>query len=104
MDMMDLFITGIGIILAGGIISTPFPKRLKSWIVALFTGCGAALVAYISIIVLFAQDPLSSSYILSYPVGTVTLVVDKLSAFFALIIAVMSFIGTVYAIGYMRPY
>ena len=54
--------------------------------------------------VLFAQEPLSASYLLSYPAGTVTLVVDKLSAFFALIISVMSFIGTVYAIGYMRPY
>jgi formate hydrogenlyase subunit 3/multisubunit Na+/H+ antiporter MnhD subunit len=104
MEMMDLFITGIGIILAGGIISTPFPERMKSWIVALFTGCGAGLVAYVSINVLLSPEVLSSSYILSYPAGTVTLVVDKLSAFFALIISVMSFIGTVYAIGYMRPY
>lgn len=104
MDMMNLFITGIGLILAGGIISMPLPERVKSRVVALFTGCGAALVVYVSATALFARDPLSSKYVLSYPAGTVTLVIDKLSAFFAMIISVMSFIGTVYAIGYMRPY
>ena len=104
MDMMDLFIIGIGTILAGGVVSIPLPERMKSWVVALFTGCGAALVVYVSVSALFAQEPLSTGYILSYPVGKVTLVIDKLSAFFAMVISVMSFIGTVYAIGYMRPY
>jgi hydrogenase-4 component B len=105
MDMMDLFLTGIVIILAGGIISIPLPEKLKSSVVALFTGCGAALVAYVSIAVLFlVREPLSASYVLSYPTGAVTLVVDKLAAFFALVISVMSFVGTVYAVGYMRPY
>ncbi len=102
--MMHLFIIGIGIILAGGLVSIPLPERIKSWAVALFTGCGAALVAYVSLAVLFAQEPVSAEYLLSYPTGMVTLVIDKLAAFFTLVIAVMSFIGTVYAIGYMKPY
>jgi hydrogenase-4 component B len=104
MDMMDLFSAGMGTILAGGIISTPLPERLKSRVVALFTGCGAALVAYVSITVLCSNDPLTATYAFSYPTGSVALVLDKLAAFFTLVISVMSFIGTVYAIGYMRPY
>ncbi len=104
MNMIDLFILGLGVISAGGLISIVLPEKIKSWTVALFTGCGASLVTYVSINVLFAQDPLSAQYLLTYPIGMVTLVVDKLSAFFAAIIAVASFLGTVYAIGYMKPY
>ena len=104
MDMIDLFIAGIAIILAGGVVSLVFPERMKSWIVSMFTGCGAVFIIYVSVNALCAAEPLSAGYVLSYPVGTVRLVIDKLSAFFALVISVMSFLGTVYAIGYMRPY
>lgn len=104
MDMMNLFFAGICAILAGGIISTLLPERLKSWTVAFFTGCGAALVTFVSISVFFSQEPLQAQYMLSYPAGAVTLVLDRLSAFFAAVISVISFIGTVYAIGYMKPY
>lgn len=104
MEMMDLFIGGIAIIISGGIVSLIFPERLKSWVVSFFTGCGASLIVYVSVQALLAPEPVSAGYILSYPAGTVMLVIDKLSAFFLLVISVMSFLGTVYAIGYMRPY
>lgn len=104
MTMMDLFTGGIGVILAGGILSTPLPERLKSWTVALATGAGGTLVAYVSANTLIGGETLYATYALSYPVGEVRLVLDRLSAFFSLVITVMSFLGTVYAIGYMKPY
>jgi hydrogenase-4 component B len=104
MNMMDLFILGIVIIFAGGVISLALPERIKSWTVSFFTGCGALLVVYVSITVLFGQDSLTARYVLSYPVGSVDIIIDKLSAFFACIISFTSFLGTVYAIGYMKPY
>ncbi|TAL31064.1 MAG: hydrogenase [Spirochaetes bacterium] len=104
MEMMDLFIAGIGIILAGGLVSMVLPERLKSWAVALGTGCGAALIAWVSLNALFEESPITAAYVLSYPTGTVRLVIDKLAAFFSLVIAGISFLGTVYAIGYMKPY
>jgi len=104
MELMDLYIAGIGVILFGGVFSLPLPDRMKSLVVALFTGCGAALVAYVSINVLFLNDPVSARYVLSYPAGTVPVVVDRIAAFFSLVVSAMSFIGTLYAVGYMRPY
>jgi formate hydrogenlyase subunit 3/multisubunit Na+/H+ antiporter MnhD subunit len=104
MDNIDLFLIGIGIILAGGVISLILPDRLKSWIVMLFTGFGAVILLYLSASVLISGDTISASYIFSYPIGSVTLLIDSLSAFFIIVISMMSFIGTIYAIGYMRPY
>jgi hydrogenase-4 component B len=104
MDMMGLFNSGVCIIFAGGIVSIPLPERIKSWTVALFTGCGAAVITCVSVAVLISREPLTARYMLSYPAGMVTLTIDGLSAFFAALISVMSFLGTVYAIGYMRPY
>lgn len=104
MGMMVLFLTGIGIILAGGLISILLPERLKSWAVAIGAGAGAVFVIHVSLRVLFYGESATAVYVFSYPVGSVKLVIDRLSAFFSLVISVMSFLGTVYAIGYMKPY
>ena len=101
---MDLYLLGIGTILIGGFVSTVLPERLKSWAVMSFTGAGASLLILLSVQVLMGQTPVLSVYTLSYPIGEVVLCVDHLSAFFIIVISAVSFLGTLYAIGYMRPY
>jgi formate hydrogenlyase subunit 3/multisubunit Na+/H+ antiporter MnhD subunit len=38
------------------------------------------------------------------PIGDITLLIDPLSAFFVAVISVMSFLSSLYAIGYLKPY
>lgn len=102
--MMFFYLCGIGIILAGGLLAVMAAETAKAKILSLFTGIGCILTVCPAIAVLAgAQSPV---FILrmSEPFGDVRVMMDRLSSFFVIVIAVMSFLGTLYAVGYMRAY
>ncbi len=101
---MEYFIYGIGLIIGGGFFSLMLPEKAKGYAVSLFTGLGAACILSPSINVLLGQSIPSLAVEISYPIGTTNISIDHLSAFFLIIISVMSFIGTIYTIGYMKVY
>ncbi|MCU0821338.1 MAG: hypothetical protein MUC95_02550 [Spirochaetes bacterium] len=101
---MDLFLYSILIISCGGIFSIFLPERFKSYLVATCCGIASVLTGYTSIDVLYSGAAFTHVTVLAQPFGEVRLMIDRLSAFFILVISLMSFIGTLYAAGYMKKY
>ncbi len=102
--MMILYLCGIAVIVIGGILSLIMPDTMKAKIVSAFTGIGSILAVYPCIKVLSGAEPLFFTVSFSRTFGDVRLMIDMLSAFFVIVISVVSFLGTLYAIGYIQPY
>ena len=101
---MFYFYTGLFLTFLGGLISIAFPEKQKAKITSLFSGLGMVFVLIPALNVLFKGVSLSKSIYLPEPLGKINFIIDALSAFFILVISVMSFVGTLYAIGYIKPY
>lgn len=101
---MEYFYTGLFLFFIGGFISIFLPEKLKATAVSFFSAAGMLFVLIPSLNILFNNQIISKSIYLPYPIGKINFVIDSLSAFFILVISVMSFLGTLYAIGYIKPY
>jgi hydrogenase-4 component B len=101
---MEYFYSGLFLIFVGGLLSITLPEKFKAGFVSLFSGLGMIFVLIPSLNILLKNNVISGNVYLPEPIGKVCLVIDPLSAFFIMVISVMSFIGTLYAIGYTRPY
>jgi len=101
---MHYFYLGLFLFFAGGLASIPLPERFKAGFVSLFSALGMIFVLIPSFDVLFKNVPISKAVYFSEPIGKVNFVIDPLSAFFILVISIMGFTGTLYAIGYIKPY
>ena len=101
---MTLYLSGIGVIFLGGLLALCAAETAKAKILSLFTGIGSILVICPAIAVLSGSAAPEFLLQLSEPFGKIRLMMDRLSAFFVIVIAVMSFLGTLYAVGYMRIY
>lgn len=101
---MNYFLTGLMLIFAGGLISLIFAENYKSKIISFFLLSGTALISIPAVNVLFTGKILEKIFCLPEPVGKVSLVIDPLSAFFVLVISLMSFLGVIYSAGYIEPY
>jgi NADH:ubiquinone oxidoreductase subunit 5 (subunit L)/multisubunit Na+/H+ antiporter MnhA subunit len=101
---MELFLYASAAILAGGIASLAAGERWKGWIVALGCGIGGSLAVITAGGVIFGSGAISASFALAYPIGQTSVVIDRLAAFFIIVISLGSFIASIYAIGYMKAY
>lgn len=101
---MTLYIYGLITLLIGGFISLLTSEKNKFKIVSIFTGIGGILCSIPAINVLTTGETIKDSFTFSTPFGLVDIVIDPLSAFFILVISCMSFLGTIYANGYMKNY
>lgn len=101
---MNSFLYGIIFIFLGGFISLFSADRLKAPITAFFTGVGSLFLIFVSVTILFSPQSISSTFYFSSIFGEIRCVIDHLSAFFIFVISLMSFMGTIYAVGYMKPY
>ncbi len=102
--ILYLYLYGIAAILLGGVLALFAAETAKAKTLSLFTGIGSILVIYPAIAVLSGTEAPEFLLRMSQPFGSVRLMMDRLSAFFVIVIAVMSFLGTLYAVGYMQPY
>lgn len=101
---MNCFISGVIFILAGGLISLMLTENHKAKIVSVFSFLGTVLITIPIVNILFAGKILEKIFYLPEPIGKVSLIIDPLSAFFILVISVMSLTGIIYSIGYIEPY
>lgn len=101
---MFYFYSGLALFFLAGIFSTILQERHKAPFVSLVSGLGTILVLIPSFNVLLNGITLSNTLYLPEPIGITNVVIDPLSAFFILIISIMGFIGTAYAVGYIKPY
>lgn len=101
---MILFLVGIFLIFLGGIISLLLKGHLLPLISVVFSFFSMIILSFVSLRILISGDTLKFCFNLPFPIGVVPIIIDPLSAFFILLISVMSFISLVYSIGYISSY
>ena len=101
---MDQYLLSILMVLSGGLLSLIIPEKLKGYCFSLFAGMATCIILYTSYEVFQSGRVITGHFILRPPLGEVVMVIDTLSAFFISLISVMSFIGSLYAIGYLKSY
>ena len=101
---MEYYFLSIGMLLLGAIISLITAERFKIKICSLFAAISSIFALIPSIAVLKTGEAISSSINSSLICGQVDFVIDSLSAFFILIISIMSLLGLIYANGYLSSY
>lgn len=101
---MSNFYAGIIFFLAGGFCSLFVQEKHKGITAAVFSILGTILILSVSFPVLILGKTYVSFYSASYPFGLVKFVIDPLSAFFLTVISIMSLMGMIYSIGYLKPY
>ena len=101
---MEYFILSVSILLLGALLSLIIKEDYKVKLCSLLTliAGGTAMIPAIQVLM---QGSVLSGYIkFSSLIGKVDFTIDALSAFFIIIISIMSFLTTIYANGYLKPY
>lgn len=101
---MELYFLSLGILLLGALLSIFVSDKWKFKICSIASFLSMVVVLFPVFGVLFNGGIISQTFEFSPVIGRVGFVIDSLSAFFIFIISVMSFLATVYANGYMKPY
>jgi hydrogenase-4 component B len=101
---MEYFLFGIFLLFAGGFFSLILTERLKSYCVSTAVCISSVFILIPALNVLLSGTTIIISLNLTLPIGEVKLVLDRLSAFFVSMTAVMSSVCTIYSIGYMKHY
>ena len=98
------FMLAIFILLLGGFVSLFVKNNFKLKICSIFTGISSIFSLIPAFKALFKGEVLQQAFTFSPLYGTVNFVIDPLSAIFIVIISIMSFLGLIYANGYLKPY
>ena len=101
---MEYFLLAIGILLTGAFFALIVKEQFKIKISTIFALMGAGTAMFPAIWSLVTGYALEYTINFSAMFGDIHLVLDPLSAIFIVVISLMSFIGFVYANGYMKPY
>ena len=102
---MTSLIAAVLVLLAGAAgCLLPVANRARAAIGALSQVVATALVWSAVVPVLFGSAPVVGDLAWAYPVGTLRVRLDALGAFFLAWSLPMTLLGSIYAIGYLRPY
>lgn len=101
---MKIYFLSLGILLLGALLSVVVKEHWKFKVCSVFSFLSAITMLVPAAAVLLSGVPLGKTIYMSPVLGDVSFVIDPLSAFFLIVISIMSFLGTVYANGYMKPY
>lgn len=101
---MKIYFLSLGILLLGALLSVVVKEHWKFKVCSVFSFLSAITMLLPAAAVLLSGIPLGKTIYMSPVLGDVSFVIDPLSAFFLIVISIMSFLGTVYANGYMKPY
>lgn len=101
--MLYLFIS-LTIFIFSGLVQIIFKEKIKSNIFTFFTGIATVFGLIPTTIALFRNEILSAVVNFHGLIGNVNFVLDPLSAFFALIILVISYLAIIYSQGYLKSY
>ncbi len=101
---MIYFMLAIFLLILGGLLSTFLNNKFKLKFCTFFAGIASVCALIPAFTSLIKGEVIKQSFVFSPLYGTVNFVIDPLSAFFIIIISIMSFLGLVYANGYLKPY
>ena len=99
---MEYFILAVAILILGAILSLIVKEDYKVKLCSLFTFLAGGTILVPAINVLKTGQSYSGYLNFSNLLGKVDFTIDALSAFFIIIIAIMSFLTTIYANGYLK--
>ena len=103
---MLLILTAVAILLICGIAALLFrrndPHCLRFGVAGPVLACGIGLIPAIQVLSGSAIDPIHASW--SMPLGSFSIGLDGLSAFFLLPILGLGALSAIYGLGYLRPY
>ena len=103
--MLTSVLLSLPVLLAGGALAVGLRSNRAAALVAIVTqALAAALVLGGVIPILAGGSSLELTWAWPLPIGAITFRVDALGAFFLSWSLPMTLIGTVYAVGYLRPY
>lgn len=99
---MEYFFVGIAILFLSGIFSDLFKNKIS--VLSMIVMISAIFTTIPATKVLLTGESLIQTFSFNKLFADVNFVLDPLSAFFVLVIAVMSLISIVYSKGYLQPY
>jgi hydrogenase-4 component B len=99
---MDLLLLGTISLVAGAVLTVALPNnRVRVGVNLLSQAVACCLILPQTIPILFGGTPLTGVLEWSYPIERIDLRVDALTAFFLTFSLPMTFLGSVYAVGYL---
>lgn len=101
---MNSFFTSLIILLMCGFAAGRFSDKFKIIALSIFTAIASVCSFLPAVNVLLGGETLVKTFNFNPLFGDVNFVIDPLSAFFVIIISVMSLVTVIYANGYLRPY
>lgn len=100
---MNIFFYGLILLFLSGFISDLF-KNKKLIVLSILSGIGAVLCSMPAINVLLGAEIPSFTFDFNNIFGPVCFEIDALSAFFIVVISIMTFVSIVYSKGYLQSY
>ena len=101
---MSSYFIGIIVLLLSGFIAGIFSKNFKTIVLTILSAIGSVLCLVPACNVLLGKENLVSTFYFNEFFGAVNFVIDPLSAFFIVVICVMSLVSVIYSNGYLKPY
>lgn len=101
---MEYFIISFAVLLCGALLSLVIKEEYKVKLCSLFTFLAGGTAMIPAIQVLMNGNIIAGHLVFSNLIGKVEFVIDALSAFFIILICIISFLTTIYANGYLKPY
>lgn len=102
---MSLVLLAAGVLLVGAVLALVLrTNAARGWAAVLSQGIASGLVLAAVIPVLSTGQEIGGAWAWSYPIEIVRGRIDPLGAFFLSWSLPMTLLGTIYAVGYLRPY
>ena len=101
---MEIYFLSLGILLLGALLSVVVKEQFKIKVCSIFSFISAIGMSIPAAKVLLLGEVIEKTFNLSAVFGPTRFVIDPLSAFFVILISIMSCVGAIYANGYMKPY
>lgn len=101
---MSNYFIGIIILFLSGIFCTILPAKIKNFAVTVFTAIASVYCLIPAVNVMCSKETLTQSFNFNETFGSVSFSIDLLSAFFIIVICIMSLASVIYSNGYLKPY
>ena len=101
---MNSYFTGIITFILSGFIASLFAKKYKTAVLSVLCTAASVFCATGALEVFTKGESISRGFNFSPVFQTVNFTIDPLSAFFIIVISIMSLMAVIYSNGYLKPY
>lgn len=101
---MNIFFLGIIILFLNNMVTFFTSQKYKSIVTSILTGLSSFLCCTPAISSIFNNHTISQSFNFNPIYGEINFEINQISAFFIIIISIMSLLAVIYANGYLEPY